>query len=61
MSEPIVEHGTEQTDDSMIVWNESAELEGVYPLAQRIPDHQRHGEVYRRRVIVVSDWERVPK
>lgn len=36
------------------------EIERIYPLAEWIVHTQLGGKVYRRRVIVVDDWEEVP-
>ncbi len=42
------------------VRNSEPYMEEVYPLAKWIDAQKRHGgHVYRRRVIVVDDWEEV--
>ena len=33
----------------------------IYPLARQIEHAQRHGAMYRRRIIVVEEWKRLRK
>jgi hypothetical protein len=60
-SEPVTEYAIEMSGGGMHVRNPAPEIEKVYPLAEWIPHNQRDGgRVWRRRVIVVEDWELVP-
>lgn len=58
--QPVTEHAREMTGG----WNlrrDEPLTESVYPLAQWIRHGQENGgKVYRRRIIVVDDWEEVP-
>jgi hypothetical protein len=59
--EPVTEHAVEMSGGGMHVRWDDPEMERIYPLAQWIPDQQRHGgHVWRRRIIVVEDWSEVP-
>lgn len=59
---PVVEHAVQMSGGSMHLRNDHPDIERIYPLTQRIPDHQRHGgRVFRRAVIVVEDWAEVSK
>lgn len=54
----ITEHAILMSGGSMQVFNNDTENEDTYPLADRIRFRQRFGgKVYRRRVIVVDEWE----
>lgn len=62
MPEPIVEHAIMMSGGGMQVRNGDPEIEDIFPLAKWIPAQQRFGgKVYRRTVIVVEDWEEVPR
>jgi hypothetical protein len=57
----ITEHAALLAGGSMQVFPDDPEIEDVYPLARRIRAKQRFGgQVYRRRIIVVEDWDEVP-
>jgi hypothetical protein len=59
--EPVTEHADLMSGGGYHVWNTEPYIEEIYPLAQKIEDSQRFGgKVYRRRVVVVEDWEEVP-
>lgn len=61
MSYTITEHATAFKSGDMKIRCDDPEVEEVYPLARWIVHQQRYGgRVYRRRVIVVDDWEEVP-
>lgn len=58
----ITEHAILMSGGSMQVFDNDAEDEDTYPLADRIRFRQRFGgKVYRRRVIVVDEWEEVAR
>ena len=60
ISEPIVEYAIAYSGGSMLV--RPNDIEDIWPIVEWVEAYQRHGgKVYRRRVIVVSDWELVPK
>ena len=62
MSEPVTEHGLLMSGGGMQVRNDAPEIEKIYPLEEWIVHNQRFGgKVYRRRVIVVEDWEEVAR
>ena len=54
----ITEYATMMSGGGMHVRWDDPEVERIYPLAEWIP---LGGKVYRRRVIVVEDWEEVPQ
>ena len=59
--EPVTEHAQLMSGGGYHVRNSEPYIEEVYPLEQWIKAGQRFGgHVYRRRVIVVEDWEEVP-
>ena len=59
--EVVTEHAVAFKSGDMKIRCDAPEVEEVSPLAQWIVHKQRYGEkVYRRRVIVVDDWEEVP-
>lgn len=61
MTEPIVEYANEYTGKSMLIAFRDEETESIYPLENWIRNQQRFGgKVYRRKIIVVEDWEEVP-
>jgi hypothetical protein len=56
----VTEHAIEMSGGGMHIRWDDPECERIYPLAQWIPAQRRHGgHVYRRRVVVVEDWEEV--
>ena len=56
----IIEYATQMSGGGMHIRWDDPEMERIYPLAEWIPAQQRFGgKVYRRRVIVVEDWEEV--
>lgn len=60
MDEPVTEYALEMSGGSMQVRNDAPYIEEVYPLQQWLGHHVFQGaHVYRRRVIVVEEWERV--
>ncbi|WP_410570335.1 hypothetical protein [Amycolatopsis sp. cmx-4-61] len=66
MTEPhglvITEHAKLMSGGSMNVFPDDPETEADYPMDKRIRAHQRFGgKVYWRRIIVVDDWEEVPR
>lgn len=59
--ERVTEHAVALVAGGMQVRSAGPDIERVYPLDVWIEHQQRHGsKVYRRTVIVVSDWEEVP-
>lgn len=57
----ITEHAIKMPSGAMQVRNSEPLTEKVYPLADWIAHGQENGgKVYRRRIIVVDDWEEVP-
>ena len=61
-SEPITEHANLMRGGGFHVWNTEPHILEIYPLAEQILHGQQEGgRVYRRRVIVVEDWEEVPQ
>jgi len=59
--EPVTEYAIQMSSGAMQVRNGEPYVERVYPLADWIAHGQENGgKVYRRRVIVVDDWEEVP-
>lgn len=59
MSEIITEYGEELTSGGYQTWNTEPYIEKIYPLAEKIEAHRKHGKVYRRRIIVVENWTEV--
>jgi hypothetical protein len=58
----VTEHATGMSGGGMNVRPDDPEIERVYPLAVWIAHRQRDGgRVYRRRIVVVDDWEEVPR
>lgn len=58
--ETAVEYANEMSGGGLHVWNTEPDILEIYPLADKIRHGLRHGgKVYRRRVIVVEDWEEV--
>lgn len=59
---PTVEHAQLYAGGQWLVWPDDEELERIYPTMLRIEHGQRFGGIVgRRAVIVLKDWERVPK
>lgn len=59
--EPVTEHAQLMSGGGYHVRNPEPYIEKIYPLGEWIKAGQRSGgHVYRRRVIVVDDWEEVP-
>lgn len=61
MSDEIVtEHAQEYSGGNMLVWPNDPELYEIFPLELRLKSARLNGgKTWRRRVIVVSDWEEV--
>jgi hypothetical protein len=56
----VAEYGVRMTGGEHRTLTTTPRLEGIYPLADRIKAERRdHGKVYRRRIVVVDDWEEV--
>ena len=56
----VTEHANQMSGGGFHVWNTEPYILEIYPLAEKIRHGQQHGgHVYRRRVIVVEDWEEV--
>jgi hypothetical protein len=55
------EHALRMSGGSMQVYNDHPDIERIYPVAKQVQHDQRTGgKVYRRRIIVVDDWEEIP-
>lgn len=62
VARPVVEHAIQMSGGSMQVRNAHPEIERIFPLADWIKANQRGGgRVWRRVVVVVEDWEEVPR
>jgi hypothetical protein len=58
MTDVQVEHAILYSGGSMLVRPNDPGVEAVWPLADWIRAHRRNGgRVYRRRVVVVEDWQ----
>lgn len=58
----VTEHAREMTGSHWLLRRDEPLTEKVYPLAAWIAQGQENGgKVYRRRIIVVADWEEVPR
>jgi hypothetical protein len=58
--EPVTEYGIAYSCGGYLTIKDSPELEAVWPLADRISAQLRTGgHVYRRRLILVDDWEEI--
>ena len=57
----VVEHAIMMHGGGMHVRYDGPDMERAYPLQQWIKDNQRHKSVYRRRILVIDDWEQVPR
>jgi hypothetical protein len=58
----VTEHAQLMSGGGYHVRNADPEIEKIYPLREWIRHSQRFGgQVYRRKVIVVRDWAKVPK
>jgi hypothetical protein len=58
-TEVVAEYGEQLSGGGWQTWNTAPHIEKIYPLAQKIEAHRRHGKVYRRRIVVVEDWAEV--
>lgn len=60
MDERVTEHATWMASGAMQVRSSHPDIEFLYPLANWIKHETSHGtKIYRREIIVVSDWEEV--
>ena len=60
MNEPVVEHAQLMSGGGMCVRNPHPDIDRIFPLAEWIDHHTRHGgKVYRRTVVVIEDWTEV--
>ncbi len=58
----VVEHAQMYADGGMLVRVNNPRVERIYPLAEWIPDKQKHGgRIFRRTIAVVEDWTEVPR
>jgi hypothetical protein len=58
----VTEHAQLMSGGGFHVRNADPEIEKIYPLREWIRHGQRFGgQVYRRKVIVVTDWAKVPR
>lgn len=58
--EEKVEYGQLYSGGGYLTFNDSPVIEKIWPLADRIKAGQRSGgRVYRRRIVVIEDWEEV--
>ena len=56
----VTEYGQLMSGGGFQTFNDSPEIEEIYPLAKRIEAGMRFGgHVYRRRIVVVEDWEEI--
>jgi hypothetical protein len=56
----VTEYGLRMSDGGFQVRSASPEVEKIYPTADWVAGQMRTGgHVYRRRVIVVGDWEEI--
>lgn len=55
----VTEYGERMGGGGYQTWNTEPYIEKIYPLAEKIEAHRKHGKVYRRRIIVVEDWAEV--
>lgn len=62
VAEVVTEHAQLMSGGGFHVRNAGPEVEEIYPLKEWIRHGQRFGgQVYRRKVIVVRDWTKVPR
>ena len=59
MSDVVSEYGEQLSGGGYMTWNTEPYIERIYPLAEKIEAHRRHGKVYRRRIIVIEDGEEI--
>ncbi len=60
--ETEIEHAQLMSGGGYHIRNNDPEIERIYPLAQWIKSGQRFGgKIYWRTIIVLRDWEEVPK
>jgi len=56
----ITEHGQLMSSGGYQIFSDSPEIENIFPMAGRIEAGKRFGgHVYRRRIVVLDDWEEV--
>lgn len=55
----VAEYGQLLSSGGYQTWNTEPYIERIYPLAEKIANERRRGKVFRRRIIVVKDWEEV--
>ena len=56
----ITEHGQLVSGGGYQIFSDSPEIEAIFPMAGRIEAGKRFGgHVYRRRIVVLDDWEEV--
>ncbi len=61
-AEHVVEHAIQMSGGGMYVRYDHPDIEWIFPLADWIKSEQRFkGKVWRRVVVVVEDWEEVPR
>jgi hypothetical protein len=54
----VTEYGQLMSGGGYQLFNQASHIEDIYPLADRIKAGRRHGgKVFRRRVLVLEDWE----
>ena len=57
---PVTEYAELMSGGGMHVRNDDPEVERIYPLAEWLPAARRFGgHVYRRRIVILEDWEEV--
>lgn len=55
-----VEYGQLYSSGGFLTFNDSPEIEAIWPMADRIKAGRMHGgHVYRRTIVVISEWEEV--
>lgn len=60
--DPIWEYGLLYAGGGYLTRNPAPEIEAIYPLAEWIGHEVKTGgHVYRRQIIVVSDWKKVTR
>jgi hypothetical protein len=61
-AEHVTEHAVRMSSGAMTVRYDHPDIDRIFPLAEWIRTEQRFGgRVWRRRIIVVDDWEEVPR
>jgi hypothetical protein len=60
--EHVTEHAVRMSSGAMTVRYDHPDIDRIFPLAEWIRSEQRFGgRVWRRRIIVVDDWEEVSR